>query len=102
MQQIYFVDTSFLFALLNKSDVHHNEAVKKQKLISTSNIKLITTEYVLVELANGLSSVKFREIAVKTIKILLQSKSVTIIKSSAELFQKGLIIMNSIKIRNGA
>jgi len=44
----------------------------------------------LVELANGLSSVKFREIAVKTIKILLQSKSVTIIKSSEKLFSRGL------------
>ena len=44
MPPVYLLDTSFLFALLNKADEHHPEAVEKQKLISNSRKRLITTE----------------------------------------------------------
>ena len=90
MPPVYFLDTSFLFALLNKADEHHPEAFEKQKIISNSRKRLITTEYVLVELANGLSAIKYREIAVKTINVLRNNKYIIIINSSKELFIRGL------------
>ncbi len=51
MSPVYFLDTSFLFALLNKADEHHPEAVEKQKLISNSviNPKAIVIHKSLIE-----------------------------------------------------
>jgi predicted nucleic acid-binding protein len=50
----------------------------------------LTTEFVLTEIANGLSAVKFREDAGNIIHVLQDDELVQIILASSELFSKGL------------
>lgn len=51
---------------------------------------LITTEFVLAEIADGLSAVKFRRAAVQAIYILKNNPLVKIIPASSDLFLQAL------------
>lgn len=85
-----FLDTSFAYALINKSDEWHEEAVKLQKEVSNNKIKLITSEYILWEIANGLSAVNFKKKAGILIKILMDNAYIKLIPSSSSLLKEGL------------
>lgn len=89
MNKIYFVDTSYLVALLHKKDEWHKAAVYWRNEVIRNRIFLITTEYILVELANGLSTLRFRKQAEGTISALQNSTDVKIIPGSDELFNAG-------------
>jgi len=54
-----FVDTSFFIALLNSKDKDHPKAVALQKQLSAKKARKITSEYVLLELGDSLSSLRF-------------------------------------------
>ena len=89
MNKIYFVDTSYLVALLHKKDEWHKAAVYWRDEVIRNRIFLITTEYVLVELADGLSTLRFRKLAEGTIFAMQNSRDVKIIPASTELFNAG-------------
>ena len=55
-----FLDTAYIYGLFNTRDQWHEKAVEWQQKIELENYPLITTEFVLTEIANGLSAVKFR------------------------------------------
>jgi predicted nucleic acid-binding protein len=55
-----FVDTSFFIALLNSADSDHSHAVALQRQLTAEKTHKITTEYVLMELGDGLSRLRFR------------------------------------------
>ena len=92
MDKICFVDTSYLVALLHKKDEWHRAAVYWRDEVIRNHVFLITTEYVLVELANGLSALRFRKQAEGTIMALQNSPDVKIIPGSNELFNAGFSI----------
>jgi len=52
-----FLDTSFLLALALTDDEHHSRAVTWQQAVTG---KLLTTEYVLVELIDALADYRVR------------------------------------------
>ena len=85
-----FLDTGYIYALFNTRDQWHQKAVEWQQKISLENCPLLTTEFVLTEIANGLSAVKFREDASNIIHILQDDDLVQIIPATSELFSKGL------------
>lgn len=60
-----FVDTAAWIALLNRSDDLHERAMQVMQTLRTQNRRLLTTEFVLLEVADALSapSVRSRTVA---------------------------------------
>jgi predicted nucleic acid-binding protein len=85
-----FVDTSFFIALLNNKDKFHHKAITLQKQLSANKAKKFTSEYVLLELGDGLSSLRFRHLAVQILERIYQDDSFEIIATSSEIFTKTL------------
>ncbi len=81
-----FLDTAYIFALFNTRDQWHEQALKWQRKIVLENLLVLTTEFVLVEIGNGLSSIKFRGSAANIIQTLQENAFVKIIPASSELF----------------
>ncbi len=85
-----FLDTACIYGLFNTRDQWHPKAVDWQQKIAAENYSLLTTEFVLTEIANGLAAVKFRQDAGNIIHILQDDDFVQIIPATTELFQQGL------------
>ena len=65
-----FLDTAYLNAIINTRDQWHSVAVKWEEKFSVERRQLITTEFVLLEMADGLAAVKFRQKAAQAIALL--------------------------------
>jgi hypothetical protein len=89
-----FVDTSFFVALLNSSDTDHPQAVALQKQLAAEETRKITTEYVLMELGDGLSRLRFRHLARQLLKLVYQDDTFEVIPSSSQLFAQALALFN--------
>jgi len=83
-----FADTSFYVALVEPRDALHPKAVQA----SAAAVPIVTTEYVLLELANFLSRGRARQAYLDLVAALRSSASVVIIPSSAELFDRGSLL----------
>jgi hypothetical protein len=81
-----FLDTAYVNALVNTRDQWHDAAVQWERKLSTDKRRLVTTEFVLVEIADGLAAVRFRVQAVQVIATLQASALVDIIPASSQLF----------------
>ena len=55
--QPVFLDTAYVNALINTRDQWHEAAVRWERKLATDRRQLITTEFVLVEIADGLAAV---------------------------------------------
>lgn len=80
-----FLDTAYVYALVNTRDEWHTEALKWQEKLASERRRIVTTELVLVEIADGLASVRFRTQAVQIIAALQSSPYVEIIAISSAL-----------------
>ena len=89
-----FLDTAYVYALFNTRDQWHERAAEWERKIAAENRPLVTTQFVLTEIANGLSSIKFRRRAVSIINALQNSAYVKIVPVSSELFTKALELYN--------
>jgi predicted nucleic acid-binding protein len=89
-----FVDTSFFIALLNSNDEDHPRSVALQQQLSAANVRKITSEYILLELGNGLSRLRFRHLAGQLISLVYQDASFEVIPSSSHLFSRSLSLFN--------
>lgn len=90
-----FLDTAFVNALVNTRDQWHEAAVKWQQKLAATGQRLVTTEFVLVEIADGLSAVRFRVQAAQVIAVLQASPLVEIIPASSHLFNAALELYRS-------
>ena len=90
-----FLDTAYVNALVNTRDQWHAAAVQWQRKLSTDKRRLVTTEFVLVEIADGLAAVRFRGQAVQVIATLQASSLVEIIPASSQLFTAALELYRS-------
>lgn len=86
-----FVDTSFVYALINKDDQWHDAAVRWQDRIARAGWRLVTTEFVLVEIGNGLAGLRFRHRAIEVIDSLREDRLVETI-SAGRLFEGALTL----------
>jgi len=84
--QPVFLDTAYVNALINTRDQWHEAAVRWERKLATDRRRLITTEFVLVEIADGLAAVRFRIQAAQVIAALQGSTLVEIISASSNLF----------------
>lgn len=85
-----FIDTAFVYAVINPRDEWHGQAVEWQRKIEAEKLFLMTTEFVLTEIADGLSAVNFRQAALQAIRILQENFYVRIVPASSELFFQAL------------
>ncbi len=75
-----FLDSSGLIATVNGRDSLHGEAQRIWRGLLTDRIPLVTTSLVLVELGDGLSKVRYRQLAVKLRQRLLTFEPATVLQ----------------------
>ena len=84
-----FLDTSGLIALVNTDGQWHRKAEMVWAELSGSGAGLITTSLVLIELADGLSRVHHRGLAVQLVDALERSSRVEIVPVDERLEKLG-------------
>jgi predicted nucleic acid-binding protein len=91
MMQTIFLDTSYLLALIRKKDARHGDA-----LAASANHAgpFITTDLVLVELANCLSLPPYRSTAVEIIEKIRLDSNTTVVPFDSEGMEKALALYN--------
>jgi predicted nucleic acid-binding protein len=89
-----FADTFFFFAYLNPEDDAHEAAAS---YFDSFNGQLVTTEWVLMELADGMAGVGDRELFIEFLAALQSDPSVTVAPSGPDWFAKGLALYSSRK-----
>lgn len=87
-----FADTSFYVALFNRRDRLHELAVS---LSSQIGMKIVVSEFILLELGNALHQPRVRDKLVKLIDQLRNDPDVVVEPSSEELFDKALILFEA-------
>ena len=116
MNQTVFLDTSYILALILKDDTFHSQARIISELFETDTISIITTELVLIEIADSLAKIKVRHKCIPIINKLRTTIKVINIKeddlaSTWDLFDKRIdkewgftdcysfIVMEKLKIK---
>ena len=87
-----FVDTSFVVALVNKKDQHHNVALDLAERFDGPG--LVTTDAILLEIGNALSR-NFKQQSVEIIEHFLTSGNVKIVHLQPLLFRKAFELYKS-------
>src|SRR4051812_46894142 len=80
-----FADTFYFLALLNPTDEMHARAVE----LTTALNSLLTTDWVLTELADGMCRPPDRAVAVQFIEALRRDGEVAVVGCTAEWLQRG-------------
>ena len=70
MTAVRFVDTSFLLALVVRTDQDHTEALAWFNCWEREDWRVVTTEAVLTEFLNALSKVPNRQVALRWLDFL--------------------------------
>lgn len=92
MSGLIFADASFYAAIINERDELHARAqLAAHRLVGP----LVTTEFVLLEVANFCSRGKQRSVFGRLVTNLRSAAAVEIVSASAELFQQGLTLFAS-------
>jgi predicted nucleic acid-binding protein len=84
-----FLDTSGLIALVNTDDQWHRQAETVWAELSESAAGLITSSLILIELADGLSRVHHRGLAIQLVDALERSSRVEIVQVDEPLERLG-------------
>ena len=82
-----FADTSFYVAILSPGDSLHEKA---RAVAATMREKIVTTEFVLIEVANFFCRMAFRPLYLELLKNLRAALDVEIVPASQELFERGV------------
>ena len=84
-----FADTFFYLALVNPQDGEHRLAVSTAAALTGP---VITTQWVLVEVADALCSAANRHRFLALLELLIADSRVEIVPVSEELFERGLAL----------
>ncbi len=85
-----FVDTSFLLALVVRTDQDHAEALAWFNRWERENWHVVTTEAILTEFLNGLSKASSRLVALKWLDFLRQEPTVEVLTVDTGLFERAV------------
>ena len=97
-----FIDTSYVYALINRNDQWHSTASQLAHQIAAKSLRTVTTEFVISEIADGLASVGFRKAAAAAIRVLYGSADTDIVPASSELVGEHWSFMKPATIKAGA
>ena len=86
MTEAVFVDSFAWIAAINKSDNYHEISLKTIETLLKKGLKLVTSNYVIVETINALSKAQFRKAVIEFVDKLEMSPSVEIIKITDEMY----------------
>ena len=100
MDEYYFVDTSYIIALASKKDENHNYAFETSKFIKNSKIKLLTSEFIIIELCNSFSKSNLKNVVIDSVNSIYMDNSVEIIKLNGEYYQLGIELFCKVKDKN--
>ncbi|MFZ2357872.1 MAG: PIN domain-containing protein [Anaerolineae bacterium] len=92
MPESVFWDTSAFVALGNRDDGLHSSAVAVNNELARQNAYILTTDVVLVEVANSFSKVAYRPLAQRIIEALQQSTrmgAATLVHIDEGLWRRG-------------
>jgi len=96
MDKRIFMDTAFLLAVIDRSDKYHLGAEECYRKLIKEKWSVIITEAVLTELGNGLSKIKWRQIAHRWIKKIQSCKTIfTIVPVTTELLDNAVELYGS-------
>lgn len=84
-----FVDTAAWIALLDEADSLHRKATEVLERLSANKSRLVTTEFVLLELGDGFSSIDKREKGLKFVEELRGVEILRIVPATQELLTQG-------------
>jgi hypothetical protein len=85
-----FLDTAFVYALINTRDEWHGRAVQWQARLAAERRPLLTTEFVLMEIGDGLAALRFRVQAAQILRTLRSSVLVEVVPASSRLVEEAL------------
>lgn len=87
-----FLDTSGLIAVVNTDDQWNTRAEQAWLKLTASQCPLVTTSLVLIELADGLSRVRFRGLALQIVDSLNRSPNVQVLPSDTALEKRAWVL----------
>jgi uncharacterized protein len=85
-----FVDTSALIAIGNRNDSFHSKAIEINNQLKKENRPFVTTNAILFEFGNTFSCGSSREVAIRMIETIEQSKKWNLITTDEIAIKKGL------------
>ena len=83
-----FLDTSFAIALTFVTDRYHVQAKDLTEKLEKTNISLITTRAIIIEIVNALSKERYRKASISLINSLETDPNVTIVPITEDLYHK--------------
>jgi predicted nucleic acid-binding protein len=89
MRPSVFVDAAAWIALNNRRDEHHGASTALLVELRRRRLGLLTTEFVLVEVANSLSRPETRSLAIEFLDGLRRDPDLRVEPASTELFAAG-------------
>jgi predicted nucleic acid-binding protein len=87
-----FADAFYFIAILNEHDQDHDRVLEIASLL---RVPFVTTEYILVEVADALSGMRHRSSFTEFVRRLQNSPKVDLIPAGAALFEAGLNLYNA-------
>jgi len=90
-----FLDTSFAIALSATTDQNHAKAVKLAEQIESQNLRLVTTQAILLEIGNTLSKQRYRTAAIQLLESLESDINVEIIPLTNDLYSAAFQLFKS-------
>ena len=84
-----FADSYYYFALFNAKDNAHGRAIKFSENFQG---RLVTTAWVLTEVADGMAGIADRDVFIRFFDEISLDPDVTIIPSAPELFIEGITL----------
>lgn len=84
-----FGDTASWIALLNKDDALHARALEVRRELRQRKVRVVTTEFVLIEVADGLSDPPLRKAVIAFIEEMRREPTIEIVPLSEQLMASG-------------
>jgi uncharacterized protein len=84
-----FADSFYFIALLNPSDRFHDAALAATRAIEQ---RLLTTTWVLTEVADALSSPHIRQVVYRFLQRIAEDDNIQIIEADPHWYSRGLIL----------
>ena len=81
-----FADTFYFLALLNERDAAHQRAVAASR---SAGLALVTTEFVLIELADALCKPQQRDEVLALCNVVETDPAFRLVRATSELIQRG-------------
>jgi hypothetical protein len=84
--KVVFADTFYFLALLNRRDPFHERVVSASR---TADLSILTTEFVLLELADALCKPPQRQEVLAVCRLVETNAAFRLVRATADLLQRG-------------